>query len=75
MLAVLLAISVISLVVFIYKLMENKSSKYIIAPLVGLVFGYVVYLFAGALYIYIPNNISFTCYCNDIFIKQKIVYL
>lgn len=52
MLAILLAISVISFIIFIFKLMKNSSLRYIIAPLAGLTFGYLIYFFGGALYIY-----------------------
>ena len=53
MVGLILAISVISMIVFIYILMGDSSVRYIIAPIVGLLFGYLVYTFGMSINMYI----------------------
>lgn len=53
MLFILLLISIFSLTVSIYQLMENNSLRFVVAPVVGLLFGYFVYSFALGIYIYV----------------------
>lgn len=53
MLLILLTISVISLTLSIYQLMENNSFRLVIAPVVGLLFGYIIYSFGLGIYIFV----------------------
>lgn len=53
MLFTLLLISIISLIISIYKLMENNSLRFVVAPVVGFLFGYFVYTFGLGIYIFI----------------------
>ena len=53
MISVLLTISVTCMIVFIYKVMGTNPIKYVLAPVVGALFAYLIYYFAMGLPVYI----------------------
>lgn len=71
MLIIFLLISVISMILFVYKLMGNGLLKYIISPVVGLFFGYLIYIFGMALNIYILFGILFLPVIGMIYLLSK----
>lgn len=53
MLFIILIISVASLIVSIFELMKDNSLRFVVAPILGILFGYFIYSFALGIYIFV----------------------